>query len=91
MKNKPVLKVTVLNPEQLAGSKWISISYFFGDKMSVEFIDKTNCIYKSEPKEYPMTYNVIGGKIYISKINGAFEIRDNMLYNNNLPAFRRAA
>jgi len=84
-------KKNAINPEQLIGTKWISLSYFFGDKMSFEFIDNTNCIYTSQPKKYSMTYKVLNDEIYISCLDGSFEIRGDKLFNNSLPAFRKAA
>ncbi|MCL2277683.1 MAG: hypothetical protein FWC21_07270 [Treponema sp.] len=81
----------VINPEQLVGTKWISLSNFFGDKMSFEFIDKTNCVYTSQPKKYPLTYKVQNNEIFISCLDEFFEVRGDRLFNKNLPAFKKAA
>jgi len=80
-----------IKPEELIGTKWIAWSEFVGDRITVEFLDKNNCIYTSKPNKYPMTYTVTGGDMFISNIEGPFELRGNVLYNNNLPVFEKAA
>jgi len=84
-------KTTAIDPEKLVGTKWIGWTDLFADKMSVEFVDKSNCIYTSKPKKFPLTYNVKKGKLYISHISGAFEQRGNILFINDYPVFEKAA
>ena len=81
----------VLEAEQLVGTKWSSWKRMLGDKVSVEFIDKKNCIYTSQPNKYTMTYSIAGGELYISNIIGSFELRGNVLFNNDLPVFEKVA
>jgi len=91
MKNNTNTGKTVIKPEQLIGTKWISWSELFADRMSVEFIDNTNCIYTSQPKRFPLKYNIEKGELFISNIEGAFELRGNVLFNQDLPVFEKAA
>jgi len=91
MKTINRLEVTSVKPEQLVGTKWDSWCETYRGKMSMEFVDKMNCVYKSNPNEFPMTYIVESGLIHISSIEGAFELRGNVLFNNDLPVFERAA
>ena len=78
-------------PERLIGTRWIGWSGFIGERVSVEFVDNTNCIYTSQPNKYSMTYLVMGGKMFINNIEGPFELRGDVLFNNDLPAFKKAA
>jgi len=82
---------TVIDSDQLVGTKWTSWKKMLGDKMSLEFVDKKNCIYVSQPNKYQMTYKVTEGDLFISMIMGAFELRGNVLFNNDLPVFEKAA
>ena len=93
MKTAVVSEKTAIKPEQLIGTKWVSWSELFDDQLSVEveFVDGRNCIYNLKPRQYPLTYNVKGGKLFISHIDGAFELRGDVLFNNNLPVFEKAA
>ncbi|MCL2243389.1 MAG: hypothetical protein FWC03_02845 [Treponema sp.] len=85
------MEKTAFKHEQLIGTKWTSWRKSFGDRFTVEFVDQRNCIFTSQPKKYPLTYTVTGGQIFISKIDGPFELRGNVLYNNNLPTFEKTA
>jgi len=91
MRKERLLKKTAIEPKKLIGTKWISMCDLFGDPVTVEFVDKTTCIYTSQLNKYPETYTVTGGEIFIRNIEGAFELRGNMLFNNDLPAFEKAA
>jgi len=91
MKTEQLLEKTAIEPEQLIGTKWTSWSKSLGDRFTVEFIDRANCIYTSQPKKYPLTYTVTGGEMFLSYINEPFELRGNVLYNNNLPTFIKVA
>jgi len=91
MNTEKEIKASVIKAGQLVGTKWFSWKRMLGDKVSVEFIDKKNCVYTSQPHIYPMTYNIAGGELYISNIMGAFELRGDVLYNNDLPVFEKAA
>jgi len=82
---------TAIKAGQLVGTKWLSWKKLLGDKVSVEFIDVKNCVYTSQPNKYTMTYNIAGGELYISNIMGAFELRGNILFNNDLPVFEKVA
>jgi len=81
----------IVQPDQLIGTKWVSWSKQFADRISVEFIDGKNCIYTSQPRKFPLTYTVTDGEIFIKNIEGAFELRGNVLFNNDLPVFEKAA
>ena len=91
MESQELLEKTVIESEKLIGTKWIAWSKSIGDRITVEFVDHANCIYTSKPNKYPMTYTVTGGEMFISLINGAFELRGNVLFNNDLPVFEKAA
>ena len=91
MKTEQLIEKTVIKPEQLVGTKWFSWKKLLGDRISVEFIDTKNCIYTSQPNKYQMTYNINKGVLLISNIIGAFELRGNVLFNNDLPVFEKAA
>jgi len=91
METKKLPKKTKIKPESLIGTKWIAWTELFRDRIKVEFVDKTNCIYTSEPKKFQMTYTVRDGKLFISSINSSFELRGHILYNAGLPAFEKAA
>ena len=91
MKSAAIQETTAIGPESLIGTKWIAWSEFIGDRMAVEFVDKTNCIYTSRPKEFPMTYNVMDDKVYLSNVEGSFELRGQVLFKGGLPAFKKTA
>ena len=91
MKTQKLLKEAAVVPEKLVGTRWIGWSGFIGDRISVEFVDNANCIYTSKPNKYPMTYTVTGGKVYIKNIEGPFELRGDILFNNDLPVFEKVA
>ena len=90
MNSEKLLEKSVIKPDQLIGTRWISWSKSFGDRYTVEFVDNSNCIYTSRPKKYPLTYTVTGGQMFISNIEGPFELIGNVLYNNDLPIFEKA-
>ena len=91
MNNEQEIKRTAIKADQLIGTKWLSWKKLLGDKVSVEFVDKKKCVYTSQPNKYTMTYNVVGGELYISNIIGAFELKGNVLFNNDLPVFEKVA
>ena len=91
MNTEQNLKKTAIKPEQIIGTKWVSQCDLFDDEISVEFVNKTNCIYASRIFKYPITYTVNGGEIFIDNIEGPFELRGNVLFNNDVPAFEKAA
>ena len=84
-------ETTVIEQKQLIGTKWTCWCDEYRDQMSVEFVDNTHCVYTSQPKKFSMTYTVTEGKLLISEIEGAFVLRGNILFNNGLPAFEKAA
>ena len=91
MKDAPFLEKTVIDPESIIGTKWVAWPEFIGDRIKMEFVDKSICIYTSEPKEYPLTYTVMEGDILVSNIDGPLELRGEVLFNNGFPAFEKAA
>jgi len=82
---------TVIKPEQLIGTKWFTWNKLYGDRMSVEFVDRRNCVYTSQPNKFTMPYDVKEGKIFINNVEGAFELKGDVLFNNDLPVFEKAA
>jgi len=84
-------EAVVIEPKQIIGTKWDSWCDSYKGLVSVEFIDKSYCIYTSEPKKYPITYTIEEGKLFISNIEGPFELRGDVLFNNDLPVFEKAA
>ena len=82
---------TDIEPETLIGTKWVGWGEMFCDRLKVEFVDKTNCIYTSESKKYTLTYTVTKGKIFLSYVEKPFELRGNILFNGIFPAFQKAA
>ena len=82
---------TVIEPEQLVGTKWTSWNNLCGDRMSVEFVDRSSCVYTLQPNKFKMPYNVREGKVFIKNIKGSFELRGEVLFNNDLPALEKAA
>ncbi|MCL2271201.1 MAG: hypothetical protein FWC19_00150 [Treponema sp.] len=91
MKTQELTERTAIEPEKLIGTKWIAWSELVGERISMKFVDRINCIYTSQPNEYPMTYTVTGGDMFFSHIEGSFELRGNVLFNNDLPVFEKAA
>jgi len=91
MKTTLPLENTAIKLGELIGTRWTSWKKVFGDQISVEFVDKKNCIYTSHPEKYPLTYTVTEGKLFISNIVVPFELRGSVLFNNDIPAFERAA
>ena len=89
MKTELLLERKAIKPEQFIGTKWTSWRKSFGDRYTVEFVDKANCIFTSQPKKYQLTYTVTGNQMFISKIDGPFELKGDVLYNNDLPTFER--
>ena len=90
-KTEQLLEKTAIRQDQLIGTKWTSWNKSFGNRFTFEFVDRTNCIYTSHPKKYPLTYTITGGQMYISNIEGPFELRGNVLFNNDIPAFEKTA
>ena len=91
MKNVSTSERNGIEPTKLIGTKWIGWSDFIRDRIMVEFVDKTNCIYTSEKKKYNVTYTITGDKLFISYIESPFELRGHVLFNNNMPAFEKVA
>ena len=91
MNNERLKEKTLIKPEQLIGTRWISWSKALADRISMEFVDNTNCVFTSQPNKFPLKYNVAEGKVFISDIDGAFELVGNVLFNNELPVFKKAA
>ncbi|MDR0502101.1 MAG: hypothetical protein LBH16_02140 [Treponema sp.] len=91
MKRVKFVEKTNIIPERLIGTKWKSWSEFLGERMTVEFIDESNCVYISKPRKYPMTYTVTGGILNIMELSRSFELRGDVLFNNDIPAFERTA
>ena len=90
MEVEALLENTVIEPDDLIGTRWNGWGESFCDRMAIEFVDKTNCIYTSKPKQYPMTYTVTGGKVYISSLEDPFELKGNVLFNCDMPTFKKA-
>jgi len=80
-----------IKPDELIGTKWTGWSDLFEERIFIQFVDKLNCIYTSRYKKYQLTYNITKGQLYISNITGAFELRGDVLFNNDLPVFEKAA
>jgi len=91
MKTSDELEKTAIVAEKLIGTKWNGWSEIFPNRISVEFVDRKNCIYTAQPRKFPLTYNVRGGELYINNIDGAFELRGNVLFNSDIPVFEKAA
>ena len=91
MKEIPSLEKTDIEPESLIGTKWVAWPEFIGDRIKVEFVDKTNCIYTAEPNKYPLKYTITEGNLLLDNVDGPFELRGNVLFNYGFPTFERAA
>ena len=91
MKTELLVKKSAIVPEQLIGTKWTSWKKIFGDRISVEFVDRTNCIYTSMLNKFNLRYSIEGGIMFISSIKGSFELVGSVLYNNDIPAFEKTA
>ena len=91
METKLFTETTPVEAESLIGTKWVGWSDSLCDRMMIEFVDKKTCIYTSKPKEYPITYTVSGGKIFISHIDEPFELKGDVLFSFEIPAFKKAA
>ena len=91
MKRMEIVEKSVIDLDRIIGTKWVGWSEYTTNNMSVEFIDRKNCIYTASPQKFPLTYNISDGKLFISNIAGPFELRGNVLYNNDIPAFEKAA
>jgi len=81
---------TAVKSENIIGTRWVGWSDFVCTRMSLEFVDKKNCVYTSIPRKFPMTYSLDEGRIHIKEINCSFEMRGRILYHNNYPAFVKA-
>jgi len=82
---------TPIEHEKLVGTRWNNWCDLYQSQVSVEFVDNTNCVYSLTPRKFSETYTVSEGKVYISNIEGAFELRGNVLFNNDIPVFAKAA
>jgi len=91
MKTEKMLEKTVIEPAKLVGTKWIGWSKYISNQMTVEFVDRTNCIYTAQPKQFSLRYKIREGDLFISNIEGPFELRGNVLFNNDIPVFEKAA
>jgi len=78
-------------PEKLIGTKWNSWCELYRERMSVEFIDNSKCVVLMQPRKFTETYTVTEGKLKINNIEGPFELRGNVLFNNDIPVFEKAA
>ena len=91
MKRSKELEKTAIMPEKLVGTKWNGWSEISANQFSVEFIDRRYCIYTAQPRKFPLTYKVSEGDLFITNIDGSFELRGNVLFNNDIPVFEKAA
>jgi len=91
MKTYEEQEKTAIEPEKLIGTRWKGWSEIFSNQITVEFVDRRNCVYTAKPRKFPLTYNVREGNLFITNIDGPFELRGNVLYNNNIPVFEKAA
>jgi len=91
MRTAPLLEETVIEPKNLIGTKWNAWGEHLQNRIMLEFVDTKNCIFTSEPKKYPMTYTVVGGKLFLACLEGSFELRGQVLFNYGLPAFEKTA
>ena len=91
MNTASLLKKTAIEPENIIGTKWIGWNKSIGDRMTIEFVDKKNCVYTLKPNKYPMTYTVTGDNIFISNIVGPLELMGNVLFINDIPILEKAA
>ena len=98
MESTTLMEKNAIVLENLAGTKWVgwtemycewALPHMMDTKVSVEFLDKTNCIYTSESNKYSMTYIVMGGKLFLNDIKRPFILRGNILFNGNIPAFQK--
>ena len=80
-----------INPDKLVGTKWTTWNNVYGDSINVEFIDRAKCVYTLQPNKYSLTYTVQEGVMYISNIEGSFVLRGDVLFNNDIPTFEKAA
>lgn len=91
MNNQQFSVKTDVKPEELIGTKWIGWSNLVADRMSMEFLDRMNCIYTSGTKKFPLKYNLLGDSVTIDCLNDPFVIKGNVLFANNIPVFSKAA
>ena len=91
MKTLEIAEKTDINHDKLIGTKWVAWSEYISSQMSVEFVDSRKCVYTSQPQKFPLTYNIADGELFISNIEGPFELRGSVLYNNDIPTFEMAA
>ena len=91
MKDLPREGKTAIEQEELIGTKWIAWPEFIGSRIRMEFVDKTNCLFIAEPNEFVVPYTVTDGNLLISSIDGLFELRGNVLFNFDFPAFEKVA
>jgi len=91
MKTVTSSEKTVIEAESLVGTKWVAWPEFIGGRIKMEFVDKTTCIYTSEPNQYPLTYSVSEGNLLLEGVDGPFELRGDVLFNYGFPTFEKAA
>ena len=91
MKKISLMKKAAIKHKHIIGTRWDGLGKMFRDRLKMEFIDKTNCIYTSMPDRYPMTYKLMKDKIFVNEIQEPFEIRGNILFNGEIPVFKKAA
>jgi len=91
MKTNQTEEKRAIELDRIIGTKWVAWSEFVASQMSVEFVDSKKCVYTAQPQKFPLTYNVTDGELFINNIEGPFELRGNVLYNNDIPVFEKAA
>ena len=91
MRDFPDDEKTAIGPEELVGTKWIAWPEFVRGRIRVEFIDNENCVFIAEPSKFTVPYTVEDGNLLISNIEGPFELRGNVLFNFDFPAFEKVA
>ena len=74
--------------ENLIGTKWIATGTISKNKDTIEFVDKTYCIYTSINRLEPYTYRIRGNRILLGD-HVSYVIINNTLFLNGYPLFTR--
>jgi hypothetical protein len=72
----------------LIGTRWIATGTISKNKDTIEFVDKTYCVYTSINRLEPYIYRIRGNRIILGE-HVSYVIKNNTLFLNGYPLFTR--
>jgi len=75
-----------ITPENLMGTKWVAVDAATDDINTIEFVDKSYCIYSFPNKVKLQTYKIQGDQIFINDTI-SYAVKDNTFFQNDTPLY----